>query len=173
MLLARAAKKQFHVYNTLDNIQAVYSAHSFDLIAAFDVFEHLSPQESIAALTQMKQLAKPGALLIARFPNGDSPFSLPLQHGDYTHKIALGKGCVDQIFHQGGWDVRYLGEPTWTFLNFRSRVKHSVRHMLRRGLEKIVMALYFGNTPPATFYHNYILAASPSSTKTLPAQIVN
>lgn len=170
ILLERAEKAGFQVYKNLSDIEIADSPHSFDLIAAFDVFEHLSPEESISTLAQMKRLAKPGALLIARFPNGDSPFSMPLQHGDYTHKMALGKGSVNQIFYQGGWDVRYLGEPTWAFLNLGSRIKHSFRHALRRAFEKFVMTLYFGKTHPATFYHNYFLAASPSTPKTLPTQ---
>ena len=63
---------------------------SFDLIVAFDVFEHIDPHESIGFLrTLTSKLADGGALLL-RFPNVDTWIGNPFQYGDVTHVNAIG-----------------------------------------------------------------------------------
>lgn len=81
--------------------------HSFDLVVAFDVLEHI-PQDSLLPFVQgLIKLLRPGGLLLARFPNADSPFGLVNQHGDITHLTAIGLG-----------KVRYLNRELETRLVF-------------------------------------------------------
>jgi 2-polyprenyl-3-methyl-5-hydroxy-6-metoxy-1,4-benzoquinol methylase len=46
----------------------------FDVIAAYDVLEHLSIPEIIITLDAIAKMLKPGGELMLRFPNGQSPF---------------------------------------------------------------------------------------------------
>ena len=63
---------------------------SFDLIVAFDVFEHIPPEHSTAFLSQLaSKLRKDGRILL-RYPNADSWIGNPFQNGDVTHVNAIG-----------------------------------------------------------------------------------
>ena len=63
---------------------------SFDLIAVFDVLEHI-PQEAIPAfLAELSLALREGGRMLFRFPNADSWLGNPLQNGDPTHATAIG-----------------------------------------------------------------------------------
>jgi SAM-dependent methyltransferase len=63
---------------------------SFDLIAVFDVLEHI-PQDAIPEfLSELRRMLRPGGRMVFRFPNADSWLGNPLQHGDPTHVTAIG-----------------------------------------------------------------------------------
>lgn len=67
---------------------------SFDLVVAFDVLEHISPDHLLDFVRSLLRMLKPGGVLLARFPNADSPFGLLNQNGDITHLTAIGLGKV-------------------------------------------------------------------------------
>ncbi|KRR03157.1 class I SAM-dependent methyltransferase [Bradyrhizobium valentinum] len=69
----------------------------FDVIAAYDVFEHLSISELTTALDAVATMLKPGGELILRFPNGQSPFGRFLQHADHTHRSTLSVAILYQL----------------------------------------------------------------------------
>jgi 2-polyprenyl-3-methyl-5-hydroxy-6-metoxy-1,4-benzoquinol methylase len=71
-------------------ISQQYKNNSFDLIVAIDVLEHLTNNEISSTLKIMKKKLKPNGIILARFPNGDSPLGLKLQNGDITHKTFIG-----------------------------------------------------------------------------------
>jgi SAM-dependent methyltransferase len=164
-LLGAARDRGFVVYRSLDQVLEVEAEKSFDLVVAFDVIEHLSPDEAVEMLRKMHRLVKEGTgLLLARFPNGDSPFSLPFQNGDYTHRTAVGAGMIKQMLGNSGWKINYLGEPVWILATLKDRILRGGRHFLRRFLERLVVTLYYGVNGPSTLFYNYILSASPTAT---------
>lgn len=65
---------------------------TFDLVAAFDVLEHVPQEDSLSFLRDLMRVLKPGACALLRFPNGDSPFGLMHQNADVTHVNAIGRG---------------------------------------------------------------------------------
>ncbi len=73
------------------------TAHAtFDIIAAFDVFEHLEPAVIVAKLEAITRMLRPGGWLLLRYPNGQSPFGLGPQHADATHVTALSRTKIEQ-----------------------------------------------------------------------------
>jgi SAM-dependent methyltransferase len=94
----------------------------FDIIAAFDVFEHLDASTIIAKLFAADRMLKPGGWLILRFPNGQSPFGLAPQHADATHISALSREKIEQYaagttlrtLHYGGVAAGAAGDPIRT-----------------------------------------------------------
>jgi 2-polyprenyl-3-methyl-5-hydroxy-6-metoxy-1,4-benzoquinol methylase len=72
-------------------------AGRFDVIVGFDVFEHFDLDEVRLRIRAVETMLKPGGHVVLRFPNGQSPFGLPPQHGDVTHKMALSKERMVQI----------------------------------------------------------------------------
>jgi 2-polyprenyl-3-methyl-5-hydroxy-6-metoxy-1,4-benzoquinol methylase len=162
-LLKLAAENGFEAYSTIDALRMRNIGQPFALIAAFDVLEHLTPAEAIEMLRKLRDLADLSeGILLARFPNGDSPLSLPIQNGDFTHRTALGAGIVKQILQRSGWKLAYLGEPTWAFSSMRDRLVGGTRHLLRRSLEGVLLSVFYGRGGPPTLYHNYILVAKPA-----------
>lgn len=80
----------------------------YAVIAAFDVFEHLTLTQIEDYLAAAAQLLEPGGTLILRYPNGQSPFGLPQQHGDVTHITALSRAKIDQLASRFGLEtIRY------------------------------------------------------------------
>jgi len=62
----------------------------FDLIVAFDVLEHIPPEDTISFLGELVRTLKPNGTMILRYPNGDSALGNPFQNGDPTHVNAIG-----------------------------------------------------------------------------------
>ncbi len=82
---------------------------SLDLVAAFDVFEHLDPPAIRAKLFAIAAALKPGGILILRFPNGQSPFGLDPQHADATHITPLSRAKVEQYAQGTGLETLDYG----------------------------------------------------------------
>lgn len=76
---------------------AVPPDQQFDLIVAIDLFEHLTTDELLDLFEFCARSLKTGGRILARFPNGASPFSAPLQYGDATHVSVLTPKKIEQI----------------------------------------------------------------------------
>jgi 2-polyprenyl-3-methyl-5-hydroxy-6-metoxy-1,4-benzoquinol methylase len=83
--------------------------NSFDLIAAFDVFEHLPPEALFGLLAELRLKLRIGGVILARFPNGDSPMSLSSQNGDATHTQAISSVKLRYFAGVAKFDVVDLG----------------------------------------------------------------
>ena len=120
------------------NLQEAAEAHpeAFDLVAAFDVLEHLPAQSLVADIEAIWAMLKPGGYLIARFPNGQSPFGLVPQKADVTHMSELSLMRLEQIVPHGLFEtVRYAGSaPSYGSI---ASPKWALRR-LRRGLQRLV-----------------------------------
>jgi 2-polyprenyl-3-methyl-5-hydroxy-6-metoxy-1,4-benzoquinol methylase len=105
------------------------AARQFDLVVAFDVLEHWSRRELLANLRQIHALLAHDGLLLARFPNGHSPFGLVHQHGDLTHVTALSSSSATQLAQMTGFAVVRIDNERrvplkakpWTWLKFHWR----------------------------------------------------
>lgn len=120
----------------------------FDIIAAFDVFEHLDPDTIIAKLAAADRMLKPGGWLILRFPNGQSPFGLAPQHADATHVTALSREKIEQ--YAAGTDLRtlhYGGVATAPAGSVFRRFARTLRLCLRRLHMRAIQYLYANDTP--------------------------
>lgn len=93
ILVKRAKANGYDVALAQDMSQ--YNPKSYDLIVAFDVFEHIQEDKAINFITNLVALLKIGGVLMMRFPNGDSPFGLVNQNGDVTHVNAIGSRKIE------------------------------------------------------------------------------
>ena len=116
----------------------------FDLVVAFDVIEHWDMQTLIANLKRIQALLDDGGLLLARFPNGQSPFGRVHQYGDITHKSVLSVSSITQLAQMSGFDVVRVGNAArvparldpWTLLKFHWR------RFRRARIERVIGKLY-------------------------------
>lgn len=159
-LLAHAKDNGFTVFSSVDQAVNELGRESLDVITAYDVFEHLTYQEMVQTCTRLRSLVKGDVgYLMARFPNGDSPFSSVHQNGDHTHRQVIGKGIVESALNETGWKLVYLGSPAIAPRTYAKRVQYYFRNILRWCLEKVLAFLYFGKGGPSTFDANYVLVA--------------
>ena len=104
----------------------------FDLIAAFDVFEHIAQHELIAVCRDLAARMSPGCVLLCRVPNGESPLGRLLQHGDLTHVSTLGLSQFRQIAAASGLEVSCFGEWPW----YRSA--RNPKRLARAALQRVI-----------------------------------
>jgi len=148
-LIAWAREKGFDALPA--SLEALVAAQRrFDVVVAFDVFEHWSKQELIANLQHVRALLDDGGVLLARFPNGQSPFGRLHQYGDITHQTVLSSSAVEQLAGMTGFAVVHVRNAqrvpargdAWSVLKFRWR-------RWRRGrIERALGKLYgYGRLP--------------------------
>ena len=119
---------------------------SFDLVCALDVFEHLEKQEIIVMLRKIRHLLKPGGRLLARFPNGASPFGAMNQSADLTHLTSLSISSFSQacnlsgLYVVGGWN----SAVSWRADGALRSVLKPLTLLGRRLVEIVVGALFYG-----------------------------
>jgi SAM-dependent methyltransferase len=136
-----ARERGFAAWHSLDELPA---DQRFDLIAAFDVAEHIPAQELPGFMRALKERCAPGGLLLLRYPNGDSPFSLLHQNGDLTHLSAIGRNKLQQLASMSGWTVVHTGDAPWWADQHHSRSVHgAVRALLRTLFERFIGYVYY------------------------------
>jgi 2-polyprenyl-3-methyl-5-hydroxy-6-metoxy-1,4-benzoquinol methylase len=91
---------------------------SFDAVVALDVLEHLDIADIKSFLLDAAELLRPGGVVLARVPSGDSPFGRAIFHGDITHRTALGSSAVRQLASQTGFEVTDIGPPRLPIFGF-------------------------------------------------------
>jgi 2-polyprenyl-3-methyl-5-hydroxy-6-metoxy-1,4-benzoquinol methylase len=121
-------------------------AGTFTHVIAIDVLEHV-PQEDLGALlAQLAALLAPGGRIIARFPNGDSPFGRIHQHGDPTHVTTLGRAKIGYFAQRAGLEIVCLRAPKLPAarLGLWRGLRRRLLLAARGVVERIVGLLYFG-----------------------------
>jgi SAM-dependent methyltransferase len=136
-LLARAAAAGWRVARTIDDLEARTGPLAFDLVVAFDVFEHIEADQLPAVLGSCLSHLAPGGVLLARVPSGDSPFGRAIQHGDPTHRVVLGSHRIRHLAHSLGCELLQLRTPALPLCGL------GVRTFLRRSLVLLAKAAVY------------------------------
>lgn len=131
-------------YRVLRSIDELPSTEHFDLIVAFDVFEHLDVEMLIALLAKIARKLAPGGRLLARFPNGDSPFGLSNQHGDHTHRTVITRSKLSQLALPAGLVIEtYRGEKTPVLCGQPMfMLQRCIANPVRAFLDMVIAALF-------------------------------
>lgn len=139
----------------------------FDLVVLFDVLEHLTVEEILDLLSLLKSQLSAGGAIVARFPNGGSPFGRLYQHGDLTHCSVLTASSIEQAAIRCGLKVvaarnsarEDVGNPRWRPKNWRMTRK--IAFLIRSVIELIVGLVYFGRIVPLDPNLTVVLAHCP------------
>ena len=124
------------------------------VIAAIDVMEHLTLEQNTALLNHAAAMLRAGGCLFLRFPNGQSPLSLPVQHGDMTHVSTLSIPIIGQMILGLPLTVEYAGPPYRTHAGgFGAKVLRRIQDIVRRCANRLVTLVY-GELP---LYANVVM----------------
>ena len=81
---------------------------SFDVICAFNFFEHLRKDEILHVLHLIHQSLKPGGRLLAVTPNGLSPFGGATRYWDFSHETGFTPASWRQVARITGFgDIQF------------------------------------------------------------------
>ncbi len=123
-------------------------AGQFDVIVAFDVFEHFPLDVVVSRLAAARTMLKPGGHLVLRFPNAQSPFGLPPQNGDPTHRSALSRSVFEQLCQAIPFEfVRYTPSYRASGKGIAKRIVRGLRGALRDGISWLLNFVYASNIP--------------------------
>lgn len=148
-LVHAAAVKGFSAHASFAELMQAESHGSLDLIVAFDVFEHLSVDELNEALSDIGALLRPGGVLLARVPSGDSPFARSIQHGDLTHRLTIGSSIVRQLAVTAGLEVVAISGPAFPLfgLGVVSFLRRAMVAATRALAYPLIQRLFMGGAP--------------------------
>lgn len=136
-LVDQARKAGFRAFHASEVSSAAAPSATYNLIVAFDVFEHLSIEQLTQELLFLRTTMAPESRLLARLPSGDSPFARSIQHGDLTHVCTLGSSAIRQLASQLGFDVLQVREPAYPLRG------SGVAAFVKRALIRVVRPIVF------------------------------
>lgn len=147
--LAEAARAEnISVLNP--NIEDIYKSfqNNFDIVVAFDVFEHFTLDEIIVRLSAIWTMLKPGGVLMLRFPNAQSPFGLAAQNGDPTHKTALSRSIFEHLCQNNQFEIFHYG-PSYRIggSGVAKKLTRVLRGFSRDVISFILNKIYSSNIP--------------------------
>lgn len=121
---------------------------TFDLVVAIDVLEHIPVADLTQILVRITEVLRPGGRLIARFPNGDSPFNGRYQNGDATHSKPLNAASLSQIAATAGMKITHVMNPRPLPTPLIPRMKRRATYAARDFIEIVLGRTYFGERFP-------------------------
>jgi 2-polyprenyl-3-methyl-5-hydroxy-6-metoxy-1,4-benzoquinol methylase len=122
---------------------------SQDVIVALDVLEHVEPSQLISLVSDCSRLLKSRGLMMARFPNADSPYGRVFQHADITHKNSIGFYMVSQLAGMCGFKILYYNgaaRPHYR-LSLRRRTKYLAARIVQWIAAMPLRYLHFEDVP--------------------------
>ncbi|MDR7375599.1 hypothetical protein J2X19_000257 [Rhodoferax ferrireducens] len=166
-LITRASKHGYITKNNVSDFSFDSLQKPYDLITAFDVLEHIDRNSLVPFLSSLDKVCSPQTLLMLRFPNGDNPFSMPIQNGDVTHATAIGQMMLRQVAQLAGFEVIALGGPCQPLrgTSMSRRLLLAVGNPIRWAIGTIIKHLFMGGMP-VTFSANLLAVLRRSNATT-------
>ena len=137
----------------LGNIQEyiVRFKNYFDLIVLFDVLEHMNLDEIINLFNSLTFILKGEGRILARFPNGASPFGRVYQYGDATHRTVLTGPKIGQIAALSGLELISVHNAARFVRPERAKILRlclPIVSFLRYIIQLSIGFIYFGKNMP-------------------------
>lgn len=148
-LTARARSRGLRVFHGHVQQISELTREKFDLVVAFDVFEHLTLEELVDLLRFLVRILEPSGKVLARFPNAGSPFGMPYQYGDVTHVTPLSAATISQIAIAAGMGVVWADNAARSLKSGHHHwIAKKMAYFVRDAIERIVGQIYFGGRMP-------------------------
>lgn len=124
---------------------------SVDVVLVMDVLEHLTKDELLHTLDEIRRVLKGDGMCIAHVPNAEGLYGMRIRYGDMTHEQAFTPTSARQVFRTVGFSKVscYEDKP----------VIHGVKSFARRLI-----------WDAGTFYHRVLLKAETGGTSAVLSQ---
>ena len=148
-LIARAQKLGIDAYPATFDLDTIPRKKCFDLIALFDVLEHIEKCDILRILNSAKNCLSPDGRIIIRVPSGDSPFAGHLMHGDITHKTHLGSFAFYQLAALTGMQVTSVHSAAFPIFGLGpvAAIRRLAIVPVRKVMEFVIRNIYYANEP--------------------------
>ena len=124
---------------------STFASERFDLVCAFDVFEHLTVAEIHQYIAICLKLIDGPPIFLIRFPNGTSPLSVCYQNSDITHKTILSLGIINQIASEHGLVAKRINFRPYP-QSLAGRIRRAAVYGARRIICLAIGFAYFGRS---------------------------
>lgn len=141
---AKAAGFEVHL-GSLPDLPHLHRKSHYRIIVAFDVFEHMTIELLNQHLAICADLLEDGGFLLARIPNGQSPFGRIYQYGDVTHMSVLSIPIIAQLAQPFGFRVWRSGN---SYRINKEKILVKIRNILKAAIEVTFAAVYYGKRLP-------------------------
>lgn len=122
--------------------------HIVDLIAIFDVIEHLTINEIRQLLKDLLPHLAPNGRIVLRFPNGNSPFVGPVQTSDITHRTLVSPGTMLDICTPLNLQIQHAFNDRMLPPGLGPKLRRRLAYALRSVIEAVISRAYFGAAMP-------------------------
>ena len=109
----------------------VSCSNDFDLIAAFNLLEHLTRDEMFVLLDEVVKVLRPGGLFLAEIPNSKSLFSARVRYADITHEQSFTPKSIIQIYSLVGLKPLSIMERGPVVHGFKSGLRWMLWQIIR------------------------------------------
>jgi 2-polyprenyl-3-methyl-5-hydroxy-6-metoxy-1,4-benzoquinol methylase len=142
--VTNAQQRGIPIYQTDLSDALQRSSGDFDLIVAFDVFEHMASTQIVDIFGKLELLLKPGGHVIARFPNGQSPLGRAPQYSDHTHRAVLSAPLLMHLLVGRPWCLVWARNPFMVVREggYFKQIGLRLRQLSRQIIEVAVNRLY-------------------------------
>lgn len=149
ILVNRAIQHGLEAHSGTSNLADIVQGRKFDLIAIFDVLEHMELNEAIQLLHSAGEHLAPSGKIVIRVPSGDSPFSGHLLHGDITHKLYLGRLAFFQLSEITGLEVVSIHDSAFpiTGMGLSTAIRRITITFMRAVIGRLLKLAYYANEP--------------------------
>ncbi len=114
-------------------------AASFDLVAAFDVMEHINKADIPGFLTSIRDCLSDNGRVLLRFPNGDSWLGQVNQNGDPTHQTAIGYFMLDYFARAAGLEIISFEAPAEA--GFAAGAVKGLHRLIARPIARLIAGI--------------------------------
>lgn len=134
--LARQVCPEVLCGDIIEHMRGV-SGGGYGLITLFDVIEHLPKPEILTLLGSIASALRPGGVFIAHCPNGDSPFSMTVFAGDFTHETLLNEASARHLCMIHGLKKFAAAEHLGTSRGMTGMIRKGAWQLVRAGIRAI------------------------------------
>lgn len=132
---------------------------SQDVVVAFDLLEHLTREELLRVVDDVRRVLRPGGRWLIHTPNGESPFVGRIRYGDLTHEQAFTRNSLSQLLLSSGFAKLEFHEDVPVVHGPASALRYALWRLIRAGLRVYVAAETGSTERDAVFTQNLLAVA--------------
>ena len=134
------------------------AADVLDVVVTYDVIEHLTKQDLLRLIAEVRRVLKPNGRWIIHAPNAESPFFGRIRYGDFTHELAFTRQSLGAVLRAGGFGRAECFEDQPVVHGLKSAVRWIFWKLLRLGL-RFFIAVETGETADGIYSQNLTAVA--------------